>query len=58
MAVAAARGGHLVMLEPASAPLEIDIQMVWHERTARDAGSQWLMRHIQNPSASYSAEAS
>ncbi|MGA7809322.1 LysR family transcriptional regulator [Bradyrhizobium sp.] len=52
IAIEAARGGHLVMLEPASPPLEIDIQMVWHERAARDAGSQWLMRHIQSPSPS------
>jgi DNA-binding transcriptional LysR family regulator len=52
MAIEAARGGHLVMLEPASPPLEIDIQMVWHERAARDAGSQWLMRHIQSPAES------
>jgi DNA-binding transcriptional LysR family regulator len=52
MAIEAAHGGHLVMLEPASPPLEINIQMVWHERVARDAGAQWLMRHIQGPSES------
>jgi DNA-binding transcriptional LysR family regulator len=52
MAIEAARGGHLVMLEPASPPLEIDIQLVWHERAARDAGCQWLMRHIRSPAQS------
>jgi DNA-binding transcriptional LysR family regulator len=48
LAIEASRGGHLVMVEPEPVleSLEINFQMVWHQRAARDAGSQWLMQQI------------
>jgi DNA-binding transcriptional LysR family regulator len=46
LAARAARAGGVVMLELASDPLEVDIQMIWHERSTHDESCQWLMRHV------------
>jgi DNA-binding transcriptional LysR family regulator len=33
----------LVILDLPYAPLEVPIELVWHQRADRDAGTQWLM---------------
>jgi len=45
LALRASRERNLAMLDLPSDPLEVDIQMIWHERSSRDESCQWLMRH-------------
>ena len=47
LALWASRGHNLAMLNPPSEPLEVEIQMIWHERSSRDESCQWLMRHAE-----------
>ena len=48
LALRASQERNLAMLELPSDPLEVDIQMMWHERSSRDENCEWLMRHAAN----------
>jgi DNA-binding transcriptional LysR family regulator len=50
LALWASREHNLAMLELPSDPLEVEIQMIWHERSSRDEGCQWLMRYAESSS--------
>ncbi len=46
LARAAVAQGALVMLDLPYEPLEVPIEMVWHQRTERDDGCQWLLGEL------------
>jgi DNA-binding transcriptional LysR family regulator len=48
LALWASRALNLAMLDPPTDPLEVEIQMIWHERSLRDDRCRWLMRHAEN----------
>ncbi|PNG26765.1 LysR substrate-binding domain-containing protein [Methylocella silvestris] len=46
LARAAVEQGSLVMLDLPYEPLAVPVEMVWHQRTERDEGSQWLLGEL------------
>jgi DNA-binding transcriptional LysR family regulator len=46
LALRAAERGELVMLDLPYAPLQVQIEAIWHERAERDAGCRWLIDEL------------
>ncbi|HEY0182636.1 MAG TPA: LysR family transcriptional regulator [Rhodopila sp.] len=49
-AEAAARAGGLVLLDLPYEPLAVPVEAVWHQRSERDQGIQWLLGLLTQPS--------
>ena len=42
-ALQVAASGEFVLLEPPYAPLSVDIELIWHQRSDSDSGAQWMI---------------
>ncbi len=42
-ALQVAASGDFVLLEPPYAPLSVDIELIWHQRSDSDSGAQWMI---------------